>query len=89
MTAATYYVTGMTCGHCVSAVQDELGALVGVQEVIVDLPAGRVQVTSDSEIPRDQVATAVDEAGYQLAYVPHNASTADHDRTGDERSRPS
>lgn len=86
MTTATYYVTGMTCGHCVSAVQDELGALVGVQDVTVDLPTGRVQITSDSEIPQDQVATAVDEAGYQLADVPHSATTPDHDVRGDERS---
>ena len=85
MTTATYYVTGMTCRHCVSAVQDELGALVGVQDVTVDLPAGRVQVTSDSEIRRDQVAAAVDEAGYQLADVPHSATTADHDGRGKER----
>ena len=79
MTTATYLVTGMTCGHCVSAVRDELGALVGVQDVTVDLPTGRVQVTSDSEIPRDQVVAAVDEAGYQLADVPHGAAAPGDD----------
>ena len=35
----TYGVTGMTCGHCVSAVQTEVGRLAGVREV--DRGAGR------------------------------------------------
>ena len=84
MTTATYHVTGMTCGHCVSAVRDELGALVGVQDVTVDLPTGRVQVTGDSELPRDQVVAAVDEDGYQLADVPHNVDSPGH--AGTQRS---
>ena len=29
MTTTTYAVTGMTCGHCVSAVTSELTALAG------------------------------------------------------------
>ena len=81
MTTATYYVTGMTCGHCVSAVQDELGSLVGVQDVTVDLPTGRVQFTSDSEIPQEQVVAAIDEAGYQLATAPPNATSPGHGET--------
>ena len=63
----TYTVTGMTCGHCVQAVTGELSALPGVHEVQVDLPTGAVAVTSDEPLPLDQVRTAVDEAGYELA----------------------
>ena len=39
MSTATYTVTGMTCGHCVSAVTEESPQLPGVTDVDVDLPA--------------------------------------------------
>lgn len=65
----SYQVTGMTCGHCVSAVTAELTALPGVREVSIDLPTGGVTVTSDAPIPIDEIRTAVDEAGYALAGV--------------------
>ena len=65
-TATTYQVDGMTCGHCVAAVTQEISALSGVRDVAVDLPTGSVTVTSDRRLDRDEVAAAVDEAGYQL-----------------------
>lgn len=71
MTTITYAVTGMTCGHCASAVTEELKALAGVAEVEVDLApeaASRVRVTSDQPLSDDQVGAALSEAGnYQLA----------------------
>jgi len=63
----TFDVTGMTCGHCVAAVKEEVGAIADVTDVAVDLATGRVTVGSDREITPAEVATAVDEAGYQLA----------------------
>ena len=68
-TTSTYAVAGMTCGHCVSAVTEEVSALPGVTNVAVDLVAGAissVSVTSDAGLDREQVAEAVDEAGYEL-----------------------
>jgi copper chaperone len=68
-TTTTYGVAGMTCGHCVSAVTEELSKLPGVREVAVDLVTGgmsAVHVTSEPEIDDAQVRDAVDEAGYQL-----------------------
>ena len=70
MTTTTYPVTGMTCGHCITSVREEVGALPGVTDVAVDLVPGgtsRVTVTSDTPLRADDVARAVDEAGYQLA----------------------
>ncbi|SKF62415.1 copper chaperone [Mycobacteroides abscessus subsp. abscessus] len=32
---STYTVTGMTCGHCVSAVTEEVSAVAGVDQVDV------------------------------------------------------
>jgi copper chaperone len=69
MSTTTYTVSGMTCGHCVAAVTEEVGALPGVTAVTVDLVAGgssKVHVVSDSEPDLSAVAEAVDEAGYQL-----------------------
>ena len=70
MTTTSYPVEGMTCGHCVSAVTEELTALDGVRQVTVDLAAGgasTVTVTSDAPLPEAQVAAALDEAGdYRL-----------------------
>jgi copper chaperone CopZ len=69
MSTTTYTVSGMTCGHCVAAVTEEVGALPGVTGVTVDLVAGgnsKVHVVSDSELDPSAVAEAVDEAGYQL-----------------------
>ncbi len=66
MTTATYTVTGMTCGHCVSAVTEEVTQVPGVTAVDVDLASGRLTVTSDAPVD-DAVRAAVDEAGYDLA----------------------
>ena len=65
-----YLVTGMTCGHCASAVRSEVAALDGVVDVDVDLQAGgtsEVRVTSSKPLNDEQVAAALDEAGdYRL-----------------------
>jgi copper ion binding protein len=69
-TTVRYDVTGMTCGHCVAAVQEEVGKLPGVQRVQVELVAGgssTVTVTSDAPLDEAQLCAAIDEAGYELA----------------------
>jgi len=66
MTTETYTVSGMTCGHCVSSVTEEVSELAGVSDVQVDLASGRVTVTADQPLGPDAVRTAVEEAGYQL-----------------------
>jgi copper chaperone CopZ len=60
-----YTVTGMTCGHCVSAVTTEVGQVAGVAGVDVDLESGRLRVTGEG-FTDEQIAAAVDEAGYAL-----------------------
>lgn len=61
----TFGVTGMTCGHCVRSVKGELAKLDGVTDIAVDIKTGTVNVTSTSEIDREFIAAAIDEAGYQ------------------------
>jgi len=68
-TSTTYSVSGMTCGHCVAAVTEEIGKLDGVSAVTVDLNAGgasQVSVISAEPLPVETVRAAVDEAGYAL-----------------------
>ena len=67
MTTATYIVKGMTCGHCVAAVTEEVGKLAGVTAVDVDLPTGAVTVESTDELDPTEFAAAIDEAGYEVA----------------------
>jgi len=59
-------VSGMTCGHCVNAVDDEVRRLDGVTDVEIDLATGAVSVTSAEPIAGDAMADAVAEAGYEL-----------------------
>jgi len=62
----TITVQGMTCGHCVAAVEQEVGQLVGVTGVTVDLASGAVAIVSEGDLDPTAVAAAVDEAGYEV-----------------------
>ncbi len=66
MSTTTWTVQGMTCGHCVKAVTEEVAAIPGVTDVAVDLASGQVTVTADTDPGAEAVAAAVDEAGYTL-----------------------
>ena len=66
MSQSTYTVNGMTCGHCVASVTEEITEIEGVTDVAVDLPTGAVTVTSNQPLDQAQVRVAVEEAGYQL-----------------------
>jgi copper ion binding protein len=67
MSTTTYTVTGMTCGHCVASVTEEVSKVAGVTAVEVDLATGQVTVSADSPLDEAAVAAAVDEAGYALS----------------------
>ncbi|MFI5062654.1 MAG: heavy-metal-associated domain-containing protein [Streptosporangiales bacterium] len=67
MSETVVTVTGMTCGHCVAAVRDEISKLPGVTSVEVDLETGSVRIGADPLPDRAALNAAVDEAGYQLA----------------------
>ncbi|MEJ2852931.1 MULTISPECIES: heavy-metal-associated domain-containing protein [unclassified Saccharothrix] len=67
MAESTYTVAGMTCGHCVASVTEEVSRISGVTDVAVDLPTGAVTVTSAEPVAEADVRAAVEEAGYALA----------------------
>jgi copper chaperone CopZ len=66
MTTSTYTVEGMTCGHCVASVREEVAEVPGVAGVEVDLASGRLNVSGD-DVPDSAVKAAVEGAGYALA----------------------
>ncbi len=70
MSTQTVDVQGMTCGHCVKAVTEELTAIDGVSDVAVDLVSGgtsHVTITAAEPVSDEAIAAAIDEAGYTLA----------------------
>jgi copper chaperone len=62
-----YTVTGMTCGHCVASVTEEVREIPGVEDVTVALDTGALAVTASRPVDEGAVRAAVEEAGYQLA----------------------
>jgi len=66
MDTALYSVPGMHCGHCEAAVKEEISALPGVEEVVVDLDSKRVEV-SGSDLDDAAIRAAIEEAGYEAA----------------------
>lgn len=61
-----YSVPGVSCGHCRSAIEDEVGRVEGVTAVEVDLDAKRVAVRGE-RLESDAVKAAIEEAGYEVA----------------------
>ncbi|QIK64002.1 heavy-metal-associated domain-containing protein [Leucobacter viscericola] len=62
-----FTVTGMTCGHCVLSVTEEVSEVAGVTDVEVDLASGNLAVTSNDPVDAEKIREAVEEAGYQVA----------------------
>lgn len=57
-------VSGMSCGHCVSAVREALSALPGVK--VEDVQIGSATVTFDDEKAKvGDLVDAVYDAGYE------------------------
>jgi copper chaperone len=61
-----FKVEGMTCDHCVAAVEREVRGVAGAREVNVELTSGALTIQGEGVDP-DAVRTAVEEAGYELA----------------------
>jgi copper chaperone len=60
----TFNVQGMTCGHCEKAVTQAVQSLDPQAQVKIDRPAGKVEVQSAQ--PRDAIAKAIAEEGYEV-----------------------
>lgn len=60
----TLTVEGMSCGHCVSTVTKAVHDVDPVARVSVDLATRKVDI--ESAVSRDQLATAIENAGYAV-----------------------
>jgi len=63
MADSTYSVPGISCGHCKSAIETEVGALDGVESVVVDIDTKQVAVVGSAS--DDAIRAAIVEAGYE------------------------
>ncbi|MEU6708430.1 heavy-metal-associated domain-containing protein [Streptomyces wuyuanensis] len=63
MTQKHYNVTGMSCGHCVASITEEIREVSGVSEVVVDLAASSVTVRG-TDLDDERLRAAIVEAGY-------------------------
>ena len=62
----TYTVSGMSCGHCKSAVEEEVGRVPGVESVDADVESKLVVVRGEG-LEDGALRAAIDEAGYEAA----------------------
>ena len=63
MAETVYTVPDVSCGHCKAAIEGEVGALDGVDSVVVDIDAKQVTVVGSAE--DDAIRAAIVEAGYE------------------------
>jgi copper chaperone CopZ len=61
-----FTVPGISCSHCEAAIKHEVGSVVGVASVDVDLESKLVTVRGEA-LDRDDIVAAIDEAGYDVA----------------------
>ena len=68
MRQLTLHITGMTCGHCLHAVNEALTAHEGVQ--LESLRMGRAAVRYDEQVTTPEaIEAAITEAGYSASAV--------------------
>lgn len=58
----------MSCGHCVASIEQEVGALKGVQSVKADLPTKKVSISFDPGVVTvPAIEATLEEAGYPVS----------------------
>ncbi|MFD2707115.1 copper chaperone CopZ [Salibacterium lacus] len=67
MTTETLNVKGMSCAHCVQAVEGSVGKLEGVSNVTVHLDQGTVDIEYDKDITKhEDIVEEIDDQGYDV-----------------------
>ncbi|MDF0727649.1 copper chaperone CopZ [Cytobacillus sp. S13-E01] len=67
MEKVTLQVEGMSCGHCVKAIEGSVGELAGVANVKVHLENGTVDVEyNTTDVSLDKIKEAIDDQGYDV-----------------------
>jgi copper chaperone len=67
MENVTLNVSGMSCGHCVKAIEGSVGELTGVESVKVHLETGKVDVEfNPSDVTLSKIKETIDDQGYDV-----------------------
>lgn len=66
ITTTVLHIEGMTCQNCVRHVTEALGAVDGVQSVVVSLEQKTAELTSALAPSNEALRLAIEEAGYNL-----------------------
>ncbi|MEK4387733.1 copper chaperone CopZ [Solibacillus sp. FSL W7-1464] len=67
MQNVTLNVQGMSCGHCVKAIEGSVGQLEGVNEVKVKLDVAQVEVSfNETQVSIDTIKETIDDQGYDV-----------------------
>ncbi|MEC2076462.1 copper chaperone CopZ [Metabacillus fastidiosus] len=63
----TLNVSGMSCGHCVKAIEGAVGKLDGISSVEVHLETGKVDVAYDEvKVNPEAIKEVIDDQGYDV-----------------------
>lgn len=63
----TLNVKGMSCGHCIKAIEGSVGKLSGVNSVKVNLDSGTVEVEfNPNEVTLNFIKETIDDQGYSV-----------------------
>jgi copper chaperone len=67
METVTLKVEGMSCNHCVNAIEGSVGKLQGVENVKVSLDKGTVEVSYDaSKVKKAEMKNTIEDQGYDV-----------------------
>lgn len=64
MTTKTFTIPNISCGHCTSAIENELSALDGVAKVTGDISAKQVTVEWDAPASQTEILRVLKDIGY-------------------------
>lgn len=63
----TLKVAGMSCGHCVKAIEESVGKIAGIDSVKVHLENGTVDIEFNKNVVEmSDVTSTIEEQGYTL-----------------------
>ncbi|MCE4050800.1 MULTISPECIES: copper chaperone CopZ [Bacillaceae] len=67
MQSVTLNVQGMSCGHCVKAVEESVGELEGINQVSVKLDKALVEVSfNETQVSLDKIKETIEDQGYDV-----------------------
>jgi len=67
MKQITLQVQGMSCGHCVRSIEDNVGEIKGVKSITVKLDDSKVEAEFDPEkVTVDDLKNEIEDLGYEV-----------------------